>query len=562
LNPVPARAYARRAQRAKAIVDGADPRYAQELGNLFRTLASEPASESSDSQFRARASELLAHHDDRMAQLRGDLRMLQAQAIAMVKPEDVKTQRQRWGDWIIRRAVDEEFLRVVLAAATALYLFPDTLLQELHRRQVDVHEAVVSGYVRSFVDGMARGRFSADGYAVENAVRVLSSLIAINECDPDRVFPQRRAGTRLEQRLDHVLLVARKGRLEIRDTDGGLKGSLPGDGEFFHAAVEDVSGERMVVCADRHGVYAWEPLRTSTPSIEFAVGGTFGTISVDHRPAANGLMSAVSTLEKQIHILRDLQPVHVLSDPEGSVLDVVLTADGALYGLHQGEPRIRRWQAGRWEDVLTIPDLDRLLPALPVLSGKWTQRIAADNEALGELGPWEADAGRYQHPTLTRIIFGGEELLAFDVTLSFQDANDQVLLLLNPNDPTLTIRASYYRDGRQDRGTITAFVPFVGADKIERMATVRLSDFEKGYDLVAVARATPTRNGTALLRERSFGRTYDDLIALAMIDNARGFAADDSGGLFALSIGDSTFVELDRDRQSKIVTLNASAWQA
>ena len=562
INPHPDRAYARRLQRARALLAGS-PGDSGQLAHLLASLAADSRPTEPRADLQARADQLLSEQKDSTDRLRGDLRVLQTQARLMVDAAEVERQYRRWADGQLRIA-DDAFRSTVLRASGAVYLFSETLLQELHRRGVHVHEAVVSNYVHDFVDQIAKPSsfFHGDAYTLENAARVLNSLTAILDCDPDRVFPFRQPGTKLARALDPVLLVCRADRLELRDLSGKCEASLPNSSFVERATALTLEGSRVVVFNDRHGVRAWDPLQTTLPTAEFTIGGAFGIFSADHRMSGDDLVSVVASTDGPVYLLRNLRLTDTIAGRADDIDDVVMMPGEVVWGLGHRGVRLCRYQDGRWDEVLSAVDLDQLLPRLPTLDTYWPARVAAHDEEYRDVVTWHANSNRYQHPRLTRATIGGQELLSLNVTLFMHDANDQALLFFDTRRPELQLRASCYRDGRVSEGTIVDFATTVAPGGRDRLITARLSSFDLSYDLITVERATPTRDGVSFLKELSLGRTRDDLIAVTMGDDDAGFAADDSGGLFRFSLRTQAFEECDRDNDSRIRSIRVVSWRA
>ncbi|MFN7983488.1 MAG: SIR2 family protein [Vicinamibacterales bacterium] len=509
------------------------------------------------------ADALLATERRTQAQMRGDVKTMQALASSMLD----RRQLERGIGYTWREGVKllgDAFRPAVLAASAALTLFPDSLLAALKRRGVAIHGNYLSGYCRSVLEGVEKGDTwpTEDHYTLENLYRILTSLNAVLGADADELFPDPQAGTRVSPSELPALVVLRTDRLELRRLDAAdtVIAQLPLNPSTSPSGAEVVrfEGEDAICAFDREQVFIWPPCRTGSVVANFKVGEAYGISGVAHETAdADGapLSSLVTTFDGPIYELANLHEVRTFAPIKG-VLSSPIVVNRRLYvlvdsrteiariDLRQASPRGAPWVYDGW--VL------RTLPTLPGVQAALDARRAADRAHYGDLDDDESDERRLlQHPELALCLLDGRPTLALSVALHFATSTASLVLFLDAEADRPTVVGHFFRD----ETSTSDLVLLDGEDGRARMVYVLLSDFEDGYDLVRWARATPTSRGVVFVDEGSALRTRDDLIHVAVAGDGRGFAADDSGGLFRFSLRDGAYAEVERDRGSRIRAL-------
>lgn len=546
------RAYVQRIYLVKDILELQHP---EEIPR-FLALMEGAGLREQDPKLREAAVTLLEQGRNERTRQREDLAAMQLLTRSLVDPNAIVEESAKWDRG--KTKFEGRFRETVKNAAGALFLFETTLLNDLKRRDVDIHKNVLDGVCQSMLETLENmepeliSRLTPDApwydYEVENMNRILTTLDAILKAEPEEVFPDPGVGRASEESLAGSLLVLWEDRLELRKCDRPAHAFafLPLDMPALGGSCEVLKGRKMIIAFTREKVIAWDP-SISAPVAEFAVHGAYGINSVDHLMREETLESIVATTDGTVYRLKDLRQVDArLPAPKDFLDNITMLPDVRVFALSGNK-------------IFTIMELaeigcrERLSPAqlagqlgrLPILGSHWETRLREEAEWYGR--PIDRSETRFQHPRLGKGEVNGKVVLTLHVQLSFH-VTDETVLLLDPDSDPLRIIGHFLVPRR-----LMANFEMQTRDKTElRMICALLSDFEHDYDLAIWARAARTAQGIIFVQEGSTLPAKRDLIHIVHANDDLCFAADDRGGLFQLSTRDKSWQEIERREESGI----------
>jgi len=546
LNPHAARAAAMRARVLRDLVDSHSPGARDLIVDAISDLPPVPM------RWDAVADALLADNRATLAQMRADLKSLQALARTIISPEAIRTELSRYlaGDVT---EFDGSFADVAGRAHQALRLMPAAMLSALKRRDVQIHQNWFSGDCTHDLDFLTRVPTALDPYWLENVSRILTSLAAVLESDPDILFEEPSVGESLEpDTVGTYLLVTRADRLELRTADAACTrlAMLPfGSGTGVRgASVVTFDRNTAVVAFTREQVIAWDPRRAAAPLASYSVNDAYGVIYAEHAMRGEALVTVLSTASGMLYELEDLA-LRRAHNPFGTaVLHPVMFDDSTVYGVVSGPGvRIESIDLGptlRMRRLIDEDWLNREVQKLPDVLRAVTARQAADQKLNPDLAE---NTVRFDHPTLASLSLAGTDLLSLSVKLDFMSGSDSLLLLVDPREGVPRVAGHFLLPDRTIVGTA-----FTETSRHQARVTYSLlSNFKQTYDLVGWCTSVDTALGTMFVPGGSTIRTHDDMLGVA-VNGSIGFASDDSGGLFTFSFDDASFAEVERDKRSRI----------
>jgi hypothetical protein len=573
LNPNREQAVARRVRLINKILEGSSVELRGDLINILGGLPLPGKQHLADMS--ALADALLQKEHHTADQLRNDLTGLQQLARSMIDPALLDQEIQRYHEGAIQDYTGS-FREAVTASSAVLALFPPALLNALQRRRVDVHSSWLSGYCRETLEFLESLKELEDRrgvkvpprpYRLENAKRILTSLRAVLNAEPERLFQRPLRGTPLLPGDEQpYLLVARTGRLELRRpaTPLEIKAELPLSTALPVDGVDIVTfdGAAAVCGFDSEHVFVWDPTRANAPMASYAVSEAYGISGVAHLPGDTSLRSLVVTMGPIYDLLdfklqRAWKPVS-----RAFFTDPVLLEDDSLYALVEDMLPLVRVELtedhAHPRTVVSAESLSKALQAIPPLAFQIERRLAEDR-SYNERSGWKDDQEGeldFQHSELSTVRVGDETLLVLYLSIHFRTAISSLVLLLRPERDGARIEGHFYLDDQ----IISNFKFAEGPEGRLLLVYGLLADFEVTRDLVGWARATHTTSGTIFVQEGSSSLTSEDIICVALADHERGFASDDRGGLFSFSLDKRSGQEIDRDRHSRIHALKMVAW--
>lgn len=560
------KAYSLRLDLCKALLEQNQNR--EEDRQRFISLMEGAVRENERGNLEAAASELFSCRTQKSVQQRGDLRAMQMLVRSQVDVQAIEAEIKAWNRG--KTKFVGSFRDNVRSAAGALFLFQDELLRDLKRRNVQIHGNVLNGLCRQMLESLERGAAldlpltkpweseDWEDYRIENAKRVLTTLVAVLDASPEQMFPDPESGSTTNALLMDNLVVVRKNGIEIRSTSAPYErlAWLPADPELQGGSIERMQGQDIVVAFSRESIFAWNP-EIPTPILEFSTDQAFGINSIDCRTLGTTLHSVVATTDGSVYFLRDLIFESVRHAPPGSFIsNIAILQDGKTFGLMSKGMWLVRDHAGEWREVLDPALLEEQIMKLPFLGSHYARRLKESAQYFGPL--WDSGKvnSRFQHPVLRRVSVEDRDVLALSVQLSFH-ITDEVIILLDPDRDPLTVIGYFLKP----RSGIADFTVVPTGQGRARLLCALLSDFKLGYDLVVWALGANTNGGTIFVEEGSTVRTKDDLIRIAWCSQHTSFAADDSGGLFRFSLVDRSWEEIDR-QESRIAKLACAGQKA
>ena len=552
LNPNVQKAYAARIVLSKRLLENAQ---AQDVGKFVSAL--EGAGVHAPPEELRHAAQILfqAAKEDRLSK-RQNFAAMQMLARSIVEYKSVRSEMTNWRRGKTR--YEGSFRETVKQAAAALFLFPESLLNALKQRHIEIHQNVLSGYCRSvFEEAESNGTTEADGgYAVENLNRILTSVAAILHASPGEVFPDIAEGMAAPSWPEKCLLVSRVKCVELRSPDSleQVIATLPMDLDIMDAQFAGLGGRKAVILHTQGGVTAWDPA-IAIPFKEFPITSAYGISSVSHHQDGQDLRSLVSSIPGPVFVLENLDKIDIWNPlPPGKFLsEVVLLPDGRAFGIPSNQFQIVGFLDDHCEVALSAAELTEQIAALPILGEHWNKRILEEHEQYGDRPDPESSywlEARFQNPALNKVEVDGKAHLILQVNLSFHVV-DSVIFLLSADGPKLKVIGHFWIEDELMNG----FDIRSGPGGELRLACTLLSDYELTYDLAIWARAAKTSHGLVFVREGSTLRTKDDLLEIAFGDPEKCFASDDSGGLFQFSMADGSWKEICRNSESRIRAL-------
>jgi hypothetical protein len=504
---------------------------------------------------RGAAEELFQKRQRTSAYLRGQLAALQKIMSALVDVEEVRRQINLWETGEIT-AYEGDFRAAVRDANSALMLVPEDLLAALKRRNVDVHGVVLSGHAASVMDRYERSaernrNLAPDPYGIENLKRILSTTEVILDAKPETVFPEVANAVIHSAYRGPRLLVTRTNRLELRKLSDPAEVvavlPLPEDRSRESELVK-LRGGRTILTLDRNGLLAWQPEAGDEPCDELLVDEAYGVDGMASRSTPDGLETFVVTIGGPAYELRDLKLLRKWQPlPDDAIWGPLVTPDGRLFAFAASQRfqllEARPGQVAR--PRISNADLHAVFGNLPGLSKFWGQRLQEEQEKL-KADEFEPDLTVSELFVAHSLSWSYLGMLALEVQIGFLAHDESAVLLLDAQ--TLSPAGYAYVEDQ----VISDLVIVEGSDGSPLIFVTLLSDFQLSYDLVRWFRGVRTKQGWIFVPAGSTLRTRDDLVELCMVNASEGFAADDSGGLFHFSVKTGEYLEVARDKTSKI----------
>jgi hypothetical protein len=214
LNPNADRAYSHRYRLASELLSGGNTTKSAQFANVMEGLNKR----ASVHDLRSVATKLFEKRQHTRSYLRGELAAMQKLTLSLVEPEHLTIEIQSWEDGKVE-GFEGSFRQTVLEASSALGLFHSELLTALKRKGIEIHRRVLDGYCQKILFAFHRtGFLTPTSYLKENLKRILTTLKAILEASPEKIFPVPERARVIEP-LHEVLSLS---FLFLRDTDRKL----------------------------------------------------------------------------------------------------------------------------------------------------------------------------------------------------------------------------------------------------------------------------------------------------------------------------------------------------
>lgn len=554
LTPNATDARAVRIRRIRELVEGGD---IKDTDNLVSLLRSAGAS-ASRADLSSTAQILFQTTKRAREDIRQNFIGMQLLTRTMITPEEITKQHEIWRKGEAR--YEGEFRAVVQRAADALFLFPPSLLTALYQRDVGVHYAVLEGMCRSeyrFAE-MMLSRFAKhndDRYFLENMARILRSVEAILEADPEKTFPSMREAPVTSELPKKALLVGRSRSIEIRQADlpESVIASLPMDEDISSACFSSMDGIDLVLVETSAGISAWDP-SLSSPHKTYTVDSKWGIQSACHLQEGGTLVSLIAIHDGPVFVLNDLCESACWRPLSNSdhFTSMALLPGLRAFGIPNLSLPILELFPDHAEVSLSAAELVEQISQLPILSAHWKKRIESESREWAELSADTQFGLRFQHLKLTAVRCGAEHLLALRVQLRFSHACDTVIFLLKPQGEKLLIVGHCLMEDR----LMVGFDVITGATGELLALCPLLSTGTHDYDLAVWSREARTSEGLIFVREGSALKSDHDLICARFGTRNTGYVTDDTGGLFEIDLAGKSCREVARDSASYICSLD------
>ena len=413
-----------------------------------------------------------------------------------------------------------------------------------------------------------------DAYSIENANRILSTLQAVIRSDANSLFDTGFEGSFLSENFQNpTLVIAREDKIEIRKIDNpNIVVATLNMGNKLDFRALDIfmfKGEKAICICNNEHAYIWNPQRASTPIADFTVSEPYGIDSISNILDGKILKTILTTISGPIYELDDFTLKEKWKPISNKyITDPVLFQNGMLFGLVEGNLQIiaidLKSSDRKINYLLDEEILKTYIQNFPDIAAKIDNRLTKDYEYLSK--EWSSEAKQlswtglnFQDPSLYKLNLNGKELFCLQTKIYFFTASSTLIVLFNIAENNLKINGYFYLDD----ANIANFHFYLGNDGRPGLIYAVLSDFKKSYDLVGWARAFQTANDHFLfVTQGSTLRTYDDMMNVVRFSDEIGFASDDSGGLFKLSIAKKDFSEINRNKLSNIKSLSILDYSA
>lgn len=493
---------------------------------------------------------------------RGDLIAIQEYVSETLDVDALSSQINLWRSGAIKN-YQGEFRALVQSAMPALELFPKPLLHALKRRGVNVHGQWLNEYCiqvyRDLEDPQYGGPsfWTRDRYSLENMVRILTSLHAVLDADPEELFPQPPAIPEIDiARNTPHLIVARKNCVELRDANApsSIIASLPLEPKLGFGDVEAATfrGSSVITVWNDESLLIWDPRRGGDSIEHFDVDVAYGINGVAHALEEEKLMTVVTTTSGPVYRLCDMKLERNWSPlPHEFITSPVRMPGNMLFALSgNGFPILRLdIDTRQITAVLDIADIINLLRAEASIAELVESILKEDRDYIAEefrkVGSpfhvgWENLS--LQHPYLAKIVVSGREALLLYCNIRFYTQTASVIFLLRFEETAFHRLGSLFLPSC----IISKLSTFVASDRTTHLAFASLSDGDEPTERVGVSRITPMTRSYLISKPRMFLPASKDFIAVTFFDETLGFAADDDGGLYRLNGMDGSFEEIDR----------------
>jgi SIR2-like domain len=556
INPQRERALAVRAHRAQQIFSAHDPNESARFAQLLESISAAKGPVSSD--FQAEARQLFERQSKGINRMRGDLISLQKLMAGIVDPGIVRRHllERKWD----RQGQPPEYKEVVIRAHAALSLIRPDLLSALTRRRVDIHERVLDGYCSAVVKSLAEGSeaITMIPYEFENTQRVLSTLLAILDADPDVVFPKLRAGSLLTTLEDPLLLVGWDHRLELRSVRPPYRvlADLPFQTTLQSAFVGAFRGATAVICANSESVFAWDPRRSPTALASFFVSTPYGIDSVVMKDKSSPLELIAATIDGEIIWLEDFKSVRWRTVPRGSFFDNLVVVEGRIFarkdfepGVYEifptGQPKLRFSRSDVTQAALRVPGLRARL-------SKAIDQLAADLELDSGRARAMAHDDLLAWPRLSRQRLYDVDVIAVHVRLDILPESDSMLLFLRPSGEALRPIGYLHIPDR----ILQAYQILPDPNGTPCVIGAVAPAGEEPFDLVVRYRGVATPQGVLFAPDGSLLRHETDIVRIAMFDTDRGFVCDYRGVPFEVCFAAGSVSRLELELETRPTLFN------
>lgn len=538
---------------------GADPGDAARLALGLHASAAPPPPQPDVTE--EAASALLAERARAEQRNRDDLRALQQLLATMVDPADVRREADAWHPAMT--AYGGTFRETVRRAYAAMKLVPMPLLSTLQMRGVYVHDAWLSGHaarIFHFLEERADVEMEGDAYWVENAKRILTSLRAVLEADPGRLFPPPVRGVRHAPVAGPVLLVAHERHVELRalHDPASVLAELPTpEPRTRGAEIHTFRGALAVLVLSGEGIQAWDPMRAEAPLAGYAADPDARLDRAAHAAVDGRLVSAVEE-NGELHLLHDLEHVETYGSVAGALHSPVVLPSGRVFAVAGGGVRatLVEVHADEAVPVLTAREMAEALAAMPAFPVPLLREMRSGT------------SGVLLEAHLSRASLAGGEaalLLRFEVPriAYFREADEDeqlvtgygdLVVLMRPTDGGAAVIGYHHAAGRMLLDTTV--IP--GPDGMPRllMGLLREGD-EPGR--VAWARGLSLDGGIIFANQGSAWQADGDVTRVIPMGDDRVIAYCNDGTLAEIALHDGS-VRVLAAGGDRVVALDRGAW--